>query len=126
MRTKLFGVAALALALALLRTAGASSQPKPPDGRLPAAANEAARSHADTIKELMATLARVREQRAKLALEEQELLARIRKELEAMRAEAEGLERQLRELEGPRDRKAEGKERGTEKGPREEGNKGKR
>jgi hypothetical protein len=123
MRTKLFGVAALALALALLCTAGASSQPEPAEAPLlppSAVADEAPRSRADTIKALMKSLAAVREQRAKLALEEQELLARIRKEVQAMRAEADALEEQVRVLEGPGGRKAEGKDRGKEKGPRAE------
>jgi hypothetical protein len=122
MRRKLFGVAALALALALLLAAGASSQPKPMDAPLPpsAVADEPPRSHAATIRALMKSLAAVREQRARLDRDEQELLARIRKELEAMRAEAGALERQLLELEGLGDRKAEGKGRDKEKGPRAE------
>jgi hypothetical protein len=117
MRAKLFGVAALALAFALLFTAGASSQPKPAGPPLapPAVADEAPRSHADIIRALMKSLAAVREQRAKLGRQEQELLAQIRKELEEMRAEAEALEKQLRELEGPRDRKVEGKDRDKDK-----------
>jgi hypothetical protein len=63
----------------------------------------------------MEALAKVREEKAQLARQEQELLARIRKELEALRAEAEDLEKQVREPEGPRDRKAEGKDRDTGK-----------
>jgi hypothetical protein len=122
MRRKLFGVSALALAFALLFTAGASSQPKPGDPALPpVVADEAPRSHAATIRALMKSLAAVRERRAMLDRQEQEFLAQIRKELEAMRAEAEALEKQVRELEGPRDRKAEEKDRDKGKGPRADG-----
>ena len=123
MRAKLFGVGSLALAGALLFTAGAPSQPPggnntsgrtrvipaPGGGGLP---TPDADLNGYDLRQLVDELARVRQEKASLEQRERALLALIPQRIEAQRKELSDLERRLKETRPARDRKSEGKKQG--------------
>jgi hypothetical protein len=124
MRAKLFGVAALVLACALLASSGATSQPLPggkdkgtggarvvipgPTGYGAPGAADADFSGFD-LRQLVDELVRVRLERAALERREQMLLALIPKRIEAQRNELNDLEKRVRELQAAKERRPEGK-----------------
>ncbi len=123
MRAKLFGVCVLALAGALLLTAGAPSQPpggKDTSGRtrvIPAPGGGALQSpDADLngydLRQLVEELGRVRQEKAALERRERALLALIPRRIEAERKELSDLERRLKETQPAKERKSDGKKQG--------------
>jgi hypothetical protein len=123
MRAKLFGVCALALAGALLFSAGAPSQPpggKDTSGqtRVIPAPGYGGLSTADAdlngydLRQLADELARVRREKAALERRERALLALIPQRIEAERKELSDLERRLKEIRPAKERKSEGKKSG--------------